>query len=112
MDSCMLDTPGGGIVDQGTIQKGTPYTRDAKRQKMLDYGSSATVVMGNCLTQKVDSSSNGAISNCNLAVKPEEQPCIAQPTPVSNSSDLESVCAFCHSSKLTDVSSKPKHNFV
>ncbi|CDP03778.1 unnamed protein product [Coffea canephora] len=102
MDSCMLDTPGGGIVDQGTIQKGTPYTRDAKRQKMLDYGSSATVVMGNCLTQKVDSSSNGAISNCNLAVKPEEQPCIAQPTPVSNSSDLESVCAFCHSSKLTD----------
>ncbi|XP_027180435.1 BRCA1-associated RING domain protein 1 [Coffea eugenioides] len=102
MDSCMLDTPGGGVVDQGTIQKGTPYTRDAKRQKMLDYGSSATVVMGNCLTQKVDSSSNGAISNCNLAVKPEEQPCIAQPTPVSNSSDLESVCAFCHSSKLTD----------
>nr|XP_027094489.1 BRCA1-associated RING domain protein 1 [Coffea arabica] len=102
MDSCMLDTPGGGVVDQGTIQKGTPYTRDAKRQKMLDYGSSATVVMGNCLTKKVDSSSNGAISNCNLAVKPEEQPCIAQPTPVSNSSDLESVCAFCHSSKLTD----------
>lgn len=101
IDGCMLDMTG-GVMDQETIQKGTPYTRDPKRQKMLDYGSSATVVMGHCLTQKVDSSANGAISNCNLAVKPEEHPCIAQPTPASNSPDMKSVCAFCHSSKLTD----------
>ncbi|KAL3517726.1 hypothetical protein ACH5RR_020315 [Cinchona calisaya] len=95
----ILDTVG-GKVNQRTPHEGTPYARDAKRQKMLDYGSSEPVVKGNDLAQeKACYSDNGAI----LAVKPEEHPCITQPKTVSNSSDLSrSVCAFCHSSKLTD----------
>lgn len=104
---CLLDTTGGSM-NQGTLQEGSPYARDAKRQKMLDYGSSEAVVMEKGLNQeKVHYSENGAISNSNLAVKPGEHPCITRPTPVSNSSALSrSVCAFCHSSKMTDVSSR------
>lgn len=96
-----------GTVHLRALQGGTCNDgRDAKRRKMLNYCSSQANVKSNGLTEeKVYNSDSRAISNCTLAPKSKGNLCVAQKTPVSNSSELSRiVCVFCHSSKMTDVS--------
>lgn len=77
----------------------TCYAREAKRQKMLDYASPEAGESNGFTEEKACCSDNTATSNHKLG----EHVYVAEATP---SSIKKSVCALCHTSKQTDVSSK------
>lgn len=69
--------------------------RDLKRQKKLSYELSETVLQSHAITN----------SDCSLACKLSESSLVAQPKAVSDQHlPKGSVCAFCHTSKITEVS--------
>lgn len=82
-------------------------TRDAKRQKKLSYGLSGEVLRRTGYSQIIPH--NLAVSDCNEEPKFKENSTVIPPPAIFDASDVNgNVCAFCLSSKITDVSVRPK----
>ncbi|KAL2486324.1 BRCA1-associated RING domain protein 1 [Abeliophyllum distichum] len=98
-----LDTAAGGI-DNKAIHQDAFHKRDAKRQKKLNYGLSGEVLRSTGYSQQiVPNLDNVAVSDCNEEPKFGADIPDTPSTALCDASNVNcSVCAFCHSSKITD----------
>ncbi|XP_009781615.1 BRCA1-associated RING domain protein 1 [Nicotiana sylvestris] len=82
-----------GLVHHAVKHEHVFEERDVKRQKKLSYELSETILQSHAT----------ANSDCTLACKLSESSLVAQPKAVSDQHlPKGSVCAFCHTSKITE----------
>lgn len=83
--------------------KNTSNTREPKKQKKLNYGSSDAILRAHEHSQKIVSHSEHAVSNYGECKSKDDTSFNSSTIPCDASYGNESVCAFCHSSKITEV---------
>lgn len=80
------------------------HTRESKRQKKLSYGSSEAVLQSHEYKQQtVFHSEVAAVSYFNEERKFKDPSVISTSMPPDASYVHASICALCHSSKITEV---------
>ncbi|KAK6141504.1 hypothetical protein DH2020_024749 [Rehmannia glutinosa] len=93
-----------GAAAGGMDDKDVFHTREPKRQKKLNYGLPDTVLQRHGYNQQiVYHPDQAAVSNYNKAHKSKEDMSVMSSTAPCVASYVNgSVCAFCHSSKITE----------
>lgn len=94
--------------------KDTSPTREPKRQKKLHYGSSDAVLKCHEYSEQMGPhSGQAAVSNFSEECKSKEDTsAVLSTTPFNGSYVNGSVCAFCQSSKITEVNNSPHVKFL
>lgn len=92
-----------GILAGGMDSKDTFLAREPKRQKKLSYGSVGVVLQSHAHSQKIVAHSDPAVLK-HQDCKTKEDASIISSTALLDASCADgSICAFCHSSKITEV---------
>ncbi|KAH6811408.1 breast cancer associated RING 1 [Perilla frutescens var. frutescens] len=98
-----------GIVDGVVDTKDMFHAREPKRQKKLSYGSSGAVLQSHAYSQQIVPHSDPAVSK-HEDCKSKEDASIISSNPLRGASSVDgSVCALCHSSKITEQSGQMLH---
>ncbi|KAG8389172.1 hypothetical protein BUALT_Bualt02G0201400 [Buddleja alternifolia] len=100
-----------GAAAGGVDTKDTFHTREPKRQKKLNYGLAEPILQSHgCSHQTVSQTDQAAVLDCNKESKiKEETACISSMAPCDATYANENVCAFCHSSKITEATGQMLH---
>ncbi|KAL8530204.1 hypothetical protein ACS0TY_007314 [Phlomoides rotata] len=92
-----------GTVANGVDAKDTSNTREPKRQKKLIYGSPDAILRTHAYSQQIVSHSDPAVFNYGECKLKDDMSINSSTAPFDASYGNESVCAFCHSSKITET---------
>ncbi|XP_057798173.1 BRCA1-associated RING domain protein 1 [Salvia miltiorrhiza] len=98
-----------GIVAGGVDTRGTYHTREPKRQKKLIYGPSGAVLQSHAYSEKIVSHLNPAVSKLEDCKSMEDASIISSTAPLDASNVDGSICALCHSSKITEGTGRMLH---
>ncbi|KAL8055254.1 hypothetical protein ABFX02_04G045000 [Erythranthe guttata] len=97
-------------VEGEADNKDTPHTRDSKRQKKLSYGPDAVLQPRGYSQQVVSHSGQVTLYNCKEECESKEDTSVISSSALCAASyDDGSVCAFCHSSRITEGTGKMLH---
>lgn len=98
-----------GILAGGMDSKDTFLAREPKRQKKLSYGSVGVVLQSHAHSQKIVAHSDPAVLK-HQDCKTKEDASIISSTALLDASCADgSICAFCHSSKITEQTGRLLH---
>lgn len=92
-----------GKLADGVNAKDTSNTREPKRQKKLNYGSSNAILPTHAYSQQIVSHSDPAAFNYGECKSKDDTSINSSTAPYDAPYGNESVCAFCHSSEITEV---------